>query len=275
MPIREEAADIIRRELFARSPRTAESYRAPVARFLWYADRHLAGRRQGFTRDHLLEFFAQERSAGHAPASLRHTHTALRVYFRHLGEPLPLEGRALPLPRLYQQDRPQLQPEEVAQLVTAARTGRLSRLGTAWVALVTVYGLRRVELGRVLLSKTGLQVVTAKTGNPRQHRLPTALAPFVRGYRPLTPSLASGLWHAVARGAGLPEAPGFGWHAVRRALATALVEAGVSQLHLMHFMGWEARPTRSVERYYAPRPEAVDEAVFAVHPFLKLWEVSP
>jgi len=63
-----------------------------------------------------------------------------------------------------------------------------------------------------------------------------------------------------------------GIHAIRRSLVTSLLDKGIDRAIIHKFMGWR-RKVDIIEIYDRRSPREVDEQVFAVHPFLTLWEV--
>lgn len=67
----------------------------------------------------------------------------------------------------------------------------------------------------------------------------------------------------------------YGWHAIRRALATELVCTDVSLLNLLRFMRWSDASLKGqfgMLAIYAKRnQEEIDKSIFEVHPFLKVW----
>ena len=67
----------------------------------------------------------------------------------------------------------------------------------------------------------------------------------------------------------------YGWHAIRRALATKLVSTDVSLLNLLRFMRWSDASLKGefgMLAIYAKRnQEEIDRSIFKVHPFLSVW----
>jgi hypothetical protein len=75
-------------------------------------------------------------------------------------------------------------------------------------------------------------------------------------------------------GIGLP-GENYGWHSIRRALATELVSTDVSLLNLLRFMRWSDATLKGefgMLAIYAKRnQEELDRSIFKVHPFLGIW----
>ena len=72
--------------------------------------------------------------------------------------------------------------------------------------------------------------------------------------------------------AGFRLAPGAGVHAIRRAVATALGEAGVDILSLNIFGRWSTSMLGTGVHYIKNRKDARDLKVLAVHPFVETWK---
>jgi len=67
----------------------------------------------------------------------------------------------------------------------------------------------------------------------------------------------------------------YGWHAIRRALATELLYTDVSLINLLRFMRWSDATLKGgfgMLAIYAKRnQEEIDRSIFKVHPFLPIW----
>ena len=68
--------------------------------------------------------------------------------------------------------------------------------------------------------------------------------------------------------------PGYGegWHSIRRALVTALVNHGLDQYSVSRWMGWKLNDT--AYRYFRPDPVELDAKVYSHHPYLAVWLAS-
>jgi hypothetical protein len=77
---------------------------------------------------------------------------------------------------------------------------------------------------------------------------------------------------------GLELSKGYGWHSIRRALATELVLRDVSALNILRFMRWSdagAKGEFGMLTIYAKREQdKIDKSIFEVHPFLSVWSGS-
>jgi len=77
---------------------------------------------------------------------------------------------------------------------------------------------------------------------------------------------------------GLQVVRGYGWHSIRRALATELVLRDISALNILRFMRWSDAGVKGefgMLAIYARREQdKIDKSVFKVHPFLSAWSCS-
>ena len=71
---------------------------------------------------------------------------------------------------------------------------------------------------------------------------------------------------------------GYGWHSIRRALATELVLRDTSALNIVRFMRWSDAGVKGefgMLAIYAKRNQAeIDKCIFRNHPFLSAWSCS-
>lgn len=265
---RAEALEAIKLELLGASERTISSQASLVARALAWADRDAGGKRTGWTRQDVQRYFAAEMDAGTPRGTLAAIRTALGTYLHAQGEEMPRRLFAGRRPGEESELPAALTPAQIAVMVAEARR-RHPSIETAYMAAASVYGFRRDELLRLEIGPTMLEVETAKTHAPRVHSIPECVRPWLAGYGRLSPSEASARFHDLRKGAGIAKLHRAGWHSIRRALNTALSDAGVSDDTRAEFMAWKNRGYMP-QRYY--RPVSVDEPVFAVHPFTGLWK---
>ncbi|MBA7630162.1 hypothetical protein ES703_37675 [subsurface metagenome] len=150
-----------------------------------------------------------------------------------------------------------------------------------YLALSTTYGLRRAEMVRLQqddLSEETITIHTAKGGRVTTHLIPPEISPYLhcsRCFRHYEPDSLTHMFHRLARKIGLTTTVGFGWHSIRRSLATELILADASVLNVLRFMRWadaSARGELGMLTIYAHRDQArIDKAIFKIHPYLPLW----
>lgn len=154
-------------------------------------------------------------------------------------------------------------------------------------AVSTIYGARRVELGDlgkgkgdISLESGTIRIKTRKHGDVRTHLIPNEIKPhlFPDSLEPLSPSAMSDLFKRIEENyCGLNHKNGYGWHSIRRRLATWFDDHDVSREDIYRFMRWKRR--REILDVYIVRTETetakklaeVDQRIFKVHPFLSAW----
>lgn len=171
--------------------------------------------------------------------------------------------------------RPVLSYEEVCQMI---RRGKevLSARELAYLALSTIYGMRREEIGGLGRIDHTVTVDTVKGGPVTNHLVPDEIKPYLVGYKRSGVGYMSLVFRRIIKKLGmvLPR-QNYGWHAIRRALATELVSTDVSLLNLLRFMRWSDASLKGqfgMLAIYAKRnQEEIDRSIFEVHPFLQVW----
>ncbi len=230
------------------------------------------GEKAQYSQPEVLKYIDSLIDQGYRAGSIRTIVTALKTFFRCINCPWPFTARELHL-GITQDDYsgPVCSPDDVAKLIAGAQRERGISLQT--VALATTYGLRANEIARVIsagLDGQILDIQTAKGGRRRHHSIPPILASALT-FSPYKIS-REGI-HKVFERVMLRNVrdllPGEGWHAIRRALVTGLLDAGVEPHEVERFMGW--RVARTIFRYYRPDTDQLDDLIYQSHPFLPYW----
>jgi integrase len=180
-------------------------------------------------------------------------------------------------PRVQKMRKATLSLDDVAAMVRVVREKGTPDM-RAFLALASVYGLRREELVRIRPEhfKNGtLWVDTLKGGEKRDQVLAPELLPYLekhdfsRGYS-LTSMTA--LYVKIEYLAGLPHSLGVGWHQIRHVVDTMLVDYH-DKLRVYIFLRWKLSASSDmVERYFNEAPLDVDRKVLAKHPILEMWK---
>jgi len=233
---------------------------------------------QGFTEDDALAFIDDLISKGYSDSSIRWSLYALRRTYKAVGCTLTVGLEDLPLGRRGAIHRPILSADEVAGLIAfTRRCGSLAE--RLYLAMSTVYGLRRVELSRLSeesFREGTVRIDTAKHGAPRTHLIPSEIQAVVEealradalGY---SISGLTAMFRELHRRAGLKRDGALGWHSIRRSLDTQLLDAGLNYYSVRDFLRWRSAPGDMPALYHRSNPQDVDAAVFAVHPFVSYW----
>lgn len=194
--------------------------------------------------------------------------------------------------------RPQLSTEIIERMIRTATSGRLTEDEACFLALSTIYGVRREEMvilesKDIDLKTTSIFISTVKYGRQRYHLIPEEIKPYLKrrdfNQRYSATAISQVFWRIVNKSnlEGLKSAR-LGWHAIRRAVLDGLINNNVNPFAARAFLRWKgivgdlAMPTK----YYGnvvvgldgttPVLEEAkgDEDIFEKHPFLPMWRVS-
>ena len=171
--------------------------------------------------------------------------------------------------------------DELRAMIAATRNGGPE---AAYLALSSIYGLRRVELRRVRkehldFDEKTIYVMTAKGGESRKQLLCDEVIPILKDYdfkEEYSPFKMSQLYWIICAKAGIELKEGSGWHSPRRYLDTALVRI-FGQLPAHIFLRWKISSSSIMtERYFSEPPLEVDREILMgtngkIHPLVKEW----
>lgn len=246
-----------------------------------------------FGREKLLAYIRHLQNQGYAPNTIRRFDlTAIRRFYKVNGLTWPL--KPWELPQVSERDiyAPALDMKVIVQMIRAAKSGSVLSQDIALLALATIYGLRRIEMTTLSsddldLAHHLLHVKTAKHGRERWHLIPEVIAPYPEAglVQTLSPRQATEAYYRIEAAAGLERMPEVGWHAIRRSLTRALIETGLPEPTIRNFLRWKRSSSDMLLLYQATtvvgadgsrtdpgrQDRAVDEQVFEIHPFLKVW----
>jgi len=200
--------------------------------------------------------------------------SAIRALFRALAIPWPLSKTDLHLGiPVADEGGPVLPTKDIAKLIHGVRDYK-PNLYTTITALSSTFGFRPIELQTALAQGCNgkeLALRSAKGGRTRHHDIP----PQVRPYLDFPPTkMSRARLHQVFQELMTIHVraviAGEGWHSIRRALVTELLEAGVPMPTVSRFMGWKMRETAFA--YFRPAANRIDAQIYESHPFLGFWE---
>lgn len=245
--------------------------------FLTYAKRFLkvCGEKPSYPREEVLGYIDILIRSGYKAGTIHNQISGIRALFDACSLTWPLAERdtRLGLPQ-QEPDAPTLAPSEVAALIRGVRR----QTGTARIVtcLATVYGLRGDEIARALAQGCDgkhFVIQTAKGGRRREHAIPRGLESTL-AFRPIQTSTRSlhDLFEKVMRAHVREPRPREGWHACRRAIVTALIDAGIAQPRVHMWIGWKLKEEITM-RYYHPDPLKLDLEIYVKHPYLRVWLV--
>lgn len=243
----------------------------------------------------LTEYFEALRRAQYSPGTIRQVYKILHRLFRVNGIPWPFGPHAIPDVPETEEQRPALAPEVVRCMIARAKQPGYPRLWSAYLALATVYGCRRVEMAETTAEDVNLKdrlifIHTHKHGRQRYHVIPEPIMPVLQRARPLlrprSLSRMDQIWRKIEQSIGFPHWRRVGWHSVRRILDRELLDRGVPESQVAWFLRWRGAQSSMPQRYrsstvigWGARVQTVmptldretDEAVFRSHPFLAAW----
>ena len=184
-------------------------------------------------------------------------------------------------PKVTHRHTPTLTLDQLTTMVTAARTDGFEPDQKAFLALSSVYGLRRGELAAIRpehidYKKKTLFVMTEKGGQQRPQLIADELLPVLQAFdfkRQYSDFDLSRMWHVIEQKAGLKHEPDTGFHSIRRYLDTALKDLwGQDAMQVKIFFRWKTSSSADMsERYYHKDPLEIDREVCNKHPIVPLW----
>ena len=236
----------------------------------------VCGSKESYDRADVIAFLAHLRKRKLLQSTIQKDLKAIRVIARAQGWTFP----ELPLTKVSpdQVKRTIFSRDDVISLITMGKK-LLSQNDLCYLALSTVYGLRRIEMFRLNAAsfpdENHLIVHTAKGGRKTTHIIPPEIAPYLKYFTPHQPDSLTHMFHRIVVATGLKATGGYGWHSIRRSLATELVLSDASSINVMRFIRWtEAAIKRELGMLaiYAQKDQGrIDQAVFRIHPFLPYW----
>jgi hypothetical protein len=231
------------------------------------------GSKGKYDRDDVIRYLCYLREQGYRQSSIDVMVRPLKLLAQIQGWDFP----RLAMPKVRDGDvrRPMLSHEEVCQMI---RRGKevLSARELAYLALSSTYGLRREELTSLGRIDGKVTVDTVKGGPVTTHLVPNEIRPYLAGYERTGVRYMSFVFRRIVEKLGISLAEGnYGWHAIRRGLATELLYRDVSLINVVRFMRWSDGSVKGefgmLTIYGKRNQEEVDTSVFKVHPFLPIW----
>lgn len=243
---------------------TARRWRHLVVRF-----EACCGSKSRYDRDDVIRYLCYLREQGYRQSSIDVMVRPVKLLAQIQGWSFP----RLVMPKVRDSDvsRPILSYEEIDLMI---RRGKevLSARELAYLALSTTYGLRREELSGLGRIDGRVTVDTVKGGPVTTHVVPEEIRRYLAGYGKTGVRYMSLVFHRIMRklSVGLPSG-NYGWHAIRRGLATELLYRDVSLINIVRFMRWSDGSVKGqfgmLAIYGRRDQEEVDRSVFRVHPF--------
>jgi len=231
------------------------------------------GDKNEYGRDDVIRYLCYLREKGYKQNSIEVMVKPVRLLAQIQGWDFP----RLAMPKVREGDvrRPILSNAEVYMLIMRGREVLTDR-ELAYLALSTTYGLRREELSSLGRIDGKVTVNTVKGGPVTSHVVPSEIKPYLAGYERTGVRYMSRIFQRIIRKVGIDlPSENYGWHAIRRGLATELLYRDVSLINIVRFMRWSDGNVKGgfgmLAIYGKRNQEEVDRSVFKVHPFLTIW----
>jgi len=222
-----------------------------------------------------VKFVAKLRQEGMKQNSINARLKALRLLCQIQNWNGSFPRLAMPKVKDSEVNRPSFSVDEVVHMITRAKEV-CSERELAFLAAASVYGLRREEVGTLEVNDGHVKVNTAKDGEVAFQIIPEDIKDYMKGYRACNEvRYMTRVFHRIMSKVGLEVNRGYGWHSIRRALATELALRNVSALNILRFMRWSDAGMKGefgMLAIYAKREQdKIDKSIFKVHPFLPAW----
>jgi integrase len=227
----ENVAEKVYMDLVARGKdiETARSWRRWTMKF-----EVCCGTKGRYDRDDVIRYLCYLREEGYRQSSIDVMVRPLKLLAQIQGWSFP----RLAMPKVRDVDirRPILSHEEVCRMI---RRGKevLSARELAYLALSSTYGLRREELSSLGRIDGKVTVETVKGGPVTIHLVPDEIRPYLAAYERTGVRYMSFVFRRMIEKLGISLAgDNYGWHAIRRSLATELLYRDVSLINVVRFM---------------------------------------
>jgi integrase len=228
------------------------------------------GVKDSYDRADVVKFIAELREEGMKQSSINARLIALRLLCQiqnwHGGFP----RLAMPKVKDSEVNRPFFAADEVVHIISKAKEV-CSERELSFLAAASVYGLRREEIGTLEVSDGHVKVTF--------QIIPDAIKDYMKGYRACKDvRYMTRVFQRIMSKVGVEVNRGYGWHSIRRALATELALRDVSALNILRFMRWSDAGVKGefgmLVIYARCEQDKIDRDIFEVHPFLPAWSAN-
>lgn len=265
-------ASLVYEDLIARGKdvETARQWRGWVDRFVG-----ICGEEDGYGRSDVIKYLAELRGNGFRQNSINTMVRPIKLLCQIQGWSGGFPHIGMVKVRESDIKRSIFSRDEVCGMIRRGKNV-LSGRELAYLALSSIYGLRREELTNLEINGEKVVVDTVKGGRVTTHVIPDEIKNYLVGYERSDVRYMSFVFQRMMRKLGVVlKDAGYGWHSIRRALVTELVCEEASLFNLLRFMRWSEASLKGefgTMVFYAKREqEKVDKEIFKVHPFLPIW----
>ncbi|MFC1899613.1 hypothetical protein ACFLXP_04710 [Chloroflexota bacterium] len=255
-----------------KSLQTARSWRGIMNRF-----QGVCGDKESYCRADVINYLADCRERAITQNSIVTMLRPVKLLWQilDLGE---FPKLAMPKVKATDVNRPILDSEEIVRMIKEGKHV-LDKQSIAYLALATTYGLRRGEMSKMsdkfVRGVRELRVETLKGGPVTVHKVPDEIKKHLNGFQTIDDRYMSRKFNAICNRVGLRNKKGYGWHSIRRRLATELITRGLPSLMVVRYMRWSDAWMKGemgmLGIYVGKEQRTIDKEVFKVHPFLEYW----
>lgn len=263
-------------------------YLSYAKRFLDYAD--------ALDKENVNNYIKKLKRQGNSPGTLNFAFRVVGRLFKVNGIEWPFRRGEAPQIGQREEVKPALDPEVIKAMIQAAKDNGLENDEACFLALSTVYGLRREEMYNLVSKDIDFKgntifISTVKSGRQRYHLIPLEIKPYLERHdfenRYSDTAMSQMFWRIINK-SGLEafKSERLGWHSIRRTLITLLHQSGVDPFTVHQFMRWKGaqRDMAMDTRYHATHFVGLegtkvvameaqsDKEVFKKHPLLKFWK---
>ena len=244
--------------------------------YLWAITDFLGTSPKELDEEAVLVFLDKREKAGDKPLTLKMRFYALKYLFKLYNAPWTLTEREVFSTRERRQRLPQpwFRKEEVIDIIAKARK-TCNPQELAMLAISTTYGCRRSELADIRITDLDFKgktitIYARKGGRVATQYLPDEIIPYLSKYDfpKISDLRVSQIINRILEKTVGPKG-GYGWHSIRRSLATELKNAGVDDGDIYSFMRWSTGSILAT--YIQVEPKQNKEKIFPKHPFTYLW----
>ena len=268
-------SQLVYHDLIARGRQveTARRWRSLVQKF-----EACCGAKDSYYRADVVKFIAELRQQGMKQSSINSRLKALRLLCQIQNWDGGFPRLAMPKVKNSEVNRPLFTTDQVVHIISRAREV-CSERELSSLAAASVYGLRREEIGTLEVHAGVVKVNVAKGGESTFQIIPDAIKDYMKGYRACSDvRYMTRVFQRVMSKVGLEVNRGYGWHSIRRALATELALRDISALNIVRFMRWSDAGVKGefgmLAIYARCEQDKIDKSIFEVHPFLSAWSSS-
>ena len=185
-----------------------------------------------------MKFVAELRQKGMSQNSINLRLKALRLLCQIQNWDGGFPRLAMPRVKDSEVNRPVFTAEQVVNIIGRAKE-ICSERELAFLAAASVYGLRREEIRTLEVRDGYIKVHTAKDGEVTFQIIPDEIKDYMKGYRACSDvRYMTRVFPRIMSKVGLESDRGYGWHSIRRALATELALRNISAINILRYMRW-------------------------------------